>query len=88
MSQQTRIPTSLKRLRELVVMYDSRDDGLDQDTTECNSWLRWTLNHLESRDLYHKKQRIKNKLLVEAAKQLLDPDELTTINTKAEEELE
>lgn len=88
MTQQQRMPTSLKRLNELLIVFDSRDDGLDKDTADFCAWLRWTYNHLEARNQYHKKQRVRQQLLVKMAQTLLSGDELAEVDKQAESELE
>lgn len=86
-----KVPTTLARLGELVGA--CADGSLhkaelnDAQMNEIESWLQWTLGFLTNRTLYHKKHAIKQRLLVKAANELLDPDEVERIEAAAEEEL-
>ena len=85
------MPTSLLRLQEVInTIEDDGGDGyqaIEAVLPDAKDWLEWTLDFLSNRKALHAKARIKNKLLVQAAKQMLGPDEIDAIEQRAEEQL-
>jgi hypothetical protein len=75
-----RAPSSLDELRKLI---DSVDDG--ENSLEFQ-WLGYTYNMLLSRKMYHKKQQVKKNLMLRAARTLLAPDEIASIDRQAEDQ--
>jgi len=78
------MPTSMKRLEELIVNSELADPAYQPEGNEIISWLTWAYNSLEARNLAHKKVAIKHKLIMEAAEKLLAPDELERLEHEAE----
>jgi hypothetical protein len=61
------------------------DEGVFDETIQ---WIDWTLQFLQNRALYHKKQQVKKQLIVKMAQTLLSEDELQRINELSEEQLD
>jgi hypothetical protein len=85
-------PTTLQRLEDIgdILTAWHADEGVmpSEDVfDEAIQWLCWTLEHLEARNLYHKKQAVKKRMMVKLATSLLSPDELALIDKQAEEAL-
>lgn len=81
------MPTSMKRLEELIANPDMDDPAYQPEGAETKAWLIWAYNSLEARNLAHKKQAIKQALIMEAARKLLAPDELEQLEREAEGQL-
>lgn len=71
-------PSSLHELKKLV---DSVDDG--ENSLEFR-WLAYVYEQLLARKMYHKKQQVKRKMMMQAASNLLAPDEIEEIDKQAE----
>ena len=82
MPQTNRQPTSLKRLEEILT-----DGNWPEADDDVFRWLQWAHNQLSSRNLYHKKARIKDAILRKMAETLLSEDELQTVDEEAESKL-
>lgn len=76
-------PTSLKRLEELIETEEVREVDWSKDTLE---WLKYILNALHSRKVYHKKRQILVREQVRLLKEHLSPDELAEVDKQAEQE--
>lgn len=71
-------PSSLQELKKLVDSVDDGENGLEY------RWLQYTYEQLLARKTYHKKQQLKRKLMMQAATDLLAPDELEALDVQAE----
>jgi hypothetical protein len=76
-------PTNLKRLEEIIT-----DGNWPDPHDHVFMWLQWTYEHLTERNLYHKKQQIKKRMMVKLATSLLSKDELDEVDKQAEEALD
>lgn len=74
-----KVPSTLSELKKLI---DSVDDGTNDATFQ---WLSYTYDQLTARKLYHKKQQIKRKIMIQTASELLSRDELDAVDKQAED---
>lgn len=72
-------PSTLSELKKLIDSVDDGENGLEFQ------WLQYTYNQLTSRKLYHKKQQVKRKLMMQIASEALSQDELESIDKQAED---
>lgn len=84
MKDESRQPTSLRELEELLTPEGKWTEDQEQDVL---SWLQWVHSFLSARKMYHKKARIRTAMLEKMAKTLLSKDELEAIDQEAEKQL-
>lgn len=88
-------PTSLKRLEEIVDIFEKviSDPTCEEAEfftneehfNETQGWLKYILNLLQNRKVYHKKRQLRWKMIQQVASEHLSEDELKSIDEQAEE---